>query len=416
DLQWPWFSLGNAFGTRPRWVQWYEHTGMLGGSLWVLVVNLLVFEALSQRGPARGKAVRLAALAAAALVLPLGASLWRYHTYPLQAEGGVEAVVVQPNIDPYGEKFDGDPLELLERMVAQAEERVTEATRLVVFPETALQEPSGIDGSTGSLRFHGLWENDLEASLSVRRLRAFQGAHPQVALLVGMSSARWFRGEAGRPVMARPIEGTPYWYEAYNAALWMPAQGPLESYHKSKLVAGVELMPFEELLGWLGDFAIDMGGTSGSLGQQRERSVLRDASSGLAVIPAICYESVFGEHLAAHARNGGSLLCVITNDGWWGESPGYRQHLTFSSLRAIELRRDVARAANTGISCVVDQRGDIHRATGWWVPAAFAATVHPNAQLTFFARNGDLVGKAGLGVSCALLLALLLLPLRRRAQ
>jgi apolipoprotein N-acyltransferase len=62
--------------------------------------------------------------------------------------------------------------------------------------------------------------------------------------------------------------------------------------------------------------------------------------------PIICYESVFGEHVAAHVRNGANLLCIMTNDAWWGTSPGYRQHLAYGRLRAIETRRDIARSAN----------------------------------------------------------------------
>ena len=132
--------------------------------------------------------------------------------------------------------------------------------------------------------------------------------------------------------------------------------------------------------------------------------MLRDPSSGIAVIPAICYESVFGEHVAAHVRNGGNLIAVITNDGWWGDSPGYHQHLTFSSLRAIEMRREVVRSANTGTSCTIDRRGVVHHATTWWVPTAFKATVHLNNEVTFYARYGDGIGRVALMFSALLLI------------
>ncbi|MBK7944129.1 MAG: apolipoprotein N-acyltransferase [Flavobacteriales bacterium] len=396
DLQWPWLSLGNAFGTRPSWVQWYEITGMLGGSLWVLLVNMLLNRVISTWSVDLKRARRLASVTVLVLLLPLCASLWRYGSYPMTKKGGgVEVVVVQPNVDPYTEKFSGDGVKQLERMLALAETAITDQTRVVVFPETALQEGVG---------------------RSVIRLRAFQEAHPEAALLLGMSSERWFHGSDSLPAAARPIRNTPYWYESYNAALWMPVQGDIESYHKSKLVAGVELMPFESVLGALGDFSIDMGGTTGSLGQQEERSVLRDGSSGLAIIPAICYESVFSEHIAAHVRNGGELIAVMTNDGWWSDSPGYKQHLAFSSLRAIETRRDVVRSANTGISCIVDQRGDIHQRTEWWVPAAFAARVYPNTGLTFYALYGDLLGRAAVIVAGLLIAAVLLARFRKRGQ
>jgi apolipoprotein N-acyltransferase len=415
DLQWPWLSIGNVFGTQPAWVQWYEYTGIFGGSLWVWVVCLALNAAIARWGAMRRHALRIGIAAIGLIAVPLSISAWlHFSRMQFHQGGGIEVVVVQPNVDPYSEKFGGvDPLEQLERMLAQAEERITEDTRLVVFPETALQERATMHFTDLGIEFNGLWENDLERSRSARRLRAFQAVHPQTALLVGMSSDRWFAPQEDRPNAARPIRGSNHWYEAYNAALWIPAQGEIETYHKSKLVAGVELMPFEEVLGPLGDFALDLGGTTGSLGQQEERSVLRDASSGLAVVPAICYESVFGEHIAAHVRNGGELIAVMTNDGWWGTSPGYKQHLAFSSLRAIETRRTIVRSANTGTSCIVDERGRIAHATDWWVPAAFSARVHPNSEITFFVRHGDLIGSAAVLLFFALLAFALIAPLLR---
>ncbi len=417
DLQWPWLSLGNVFGTRPAWVQWYEFTGMFGGTLWVLLVNLLLNRCIVLWKTERRAAWRFVAAAGLAIGAPLAGSVWRFNHVEEPREGTVEVVVVQPNIDPYKEKFGGlDALEQLERMLTLAEERITGNTRLVVFPETALQETGTVEAIGGGMRFRGLWENALDSARSVKRLRAFQLQHPQVALLCGMSSDRWFRAQQERPVTARPIGDSGYWYEAYNAALWLPAVGAVQSYHKSKLVAGVEQMPFEEWLGPLGDLAIDLGGTTGSLGQQKERTVLHDPSSGLAVVPAICYESVFAEHVAAHVRNGGTLIAVMTNDGWWGDTPGYRQHLAFSSLRAIETRRDVIRSANTGISCLVDQRGVIHQATDWWVPTAFSAQAHPNSAITFFVAHGDLIGHAAQWIAVALIIALMVSGIARRVR
>ncbi|MBK9177254.1 MAG: apolipoprotein N-acyltransferase [Flavobacteriales bacterium] len=408
DLQWPWFSLGNVFGEHPAWVQWYEGSGILGGSLWVLALNLLLDSAIASWRSARREAYRKLAIALLVIAVPLIGSFWRFHTYPESKPGGVQVVVVQPNVDPYTEKFGGlDSMDQLERMLALARPLITPDTRLVVFPETALQETGSIRLGPDGLIFKGLWENALDSARSVIRLRAFQAEHPQVALLCGMSSDRWFSDEGERPSTARPIGDSRYWYEAYNAALWLPVRGGTESYHKSKLVAGVESMPFERVLGHLGELALDLGGTTGSLGQQQERSVLRDAASGLAIVPAICYESVFGEHIAAHVRNGGELIVVMTNDGWWDNTPGYRQHLTFSSLRAIETRRDVVRSANTGISCIVDQRGVIRAETDWWVPTAFRANVHPNESVTFFVRYGDLVGRSAIWVSLLFLVATL---------
>ena len=143
--------------------------------------------------------------------------------------------------------------------------------------------------------------------------------------------------------------------------------------------------------------------------------MLKDKTHALGLIPAICYESVFGEHIAAHVRNGGNLIAIITNDGWWADSPGYRQHLSFASIRAIESRRDVVRSANTGISCFVDRTGVIHQATPWWVPTAIRGSVHLNNELTFYVRHGDQLGRVAIVFAVLLLLLSLARLVKKRS-
>ena len=117
---------------------------------------------------------------------------------------------------------------------------------------------------------------------------------------------------------------------------------------------------------------------------------------------AICYESVYGEYCTEYVKAGAELMTIITNDAWWGDTPGYRQHLNFARLRAIELRRDIARCGNTGISCLIDQRGEILEETGWWTPATLSGEVNLNSAQTAFVRHGDIVGRV-----CTLLFLLL---------
>ena len=190
-----------------------------------------------------------------------------------------------------------------------------------------------------------------------------------------MSSLYRFAPDEAKSATARLYGGTDVYYDAFNAALLVDGNGQVRSYHKSKLVVGVEKLPFASLLGELDAVSIDLGGTTGSLGEQDERTVFHTADPRVAVAPMICYESVFGDHVAAHVRNGANFLAIMTNDGWWGTSPGYRQHLQYGRLRAVENRRDIARSANTGISCFIDQRGSVLQATEYGVPAAVRGTV-----------------------------------------
>ena len=99
-------------------------------------------------------------------------------------------------------------------------------------------------------------------------------------------------------------------------------------------------------------------------------------------------------------------MTVITNDAWWGDTPGYRQHLSYSSLRAIETRRDIARCANTGISAIINQKGQILESSPWWETAVIRSKINLTDGETFFVRNGDIAGRI-----CSFMFLLLLLAM-----
>ena len=138
---------------------------------------------------------------------------------------------------------------------------------------------------------------------------------------------------------------------------------------------------------------IELGGTTGSLGTQAERSVFTSQKNSFKVAPVICYESVYGEYVTKYVQNGAQCIAIITNDGWWGNTAGYKQHLKYGALRAIENRRWIVRSANTGTSCFVSPLGEIEQATNWWEPTAISGNIELNEGLTFYSRFGDYLGR-----------------------
>jgi apolipoprotein N-acyltransferase len=111
--------------------------------------------------------------------------------------------------------------------------------------------------------------------------------------------------------------------------------------------------------------------------------------------------------VAGFVRNGANMIFIITNDGWWGNTAGHRQHMLFSSVRAIETRRSIARSANTGTSCFVNQRGDVFQATRYWEPAVIRQKINANNKITFYVRYGDYIARASIfGMVIFLLIAI----------
>lgn len=381
DLSWSWLTLGNSMSGNIRFIQWYEYTGVLGGSLWILLINIFLFLAIqSALTGTKRESSRWFMVTALTILLPVLISLFMYHSYEEKGEKA-EIVVVQPNIDPYEEKFGGMSItDQLLQFTRLAEKEISDSTLFVVGPETQLPD--------------GTWEESLEEHPHFRYLVDFAKRFPQITIITGMSSYREFLpGETLTPT-ARKFRDAEGYYESYNTAICFDTAGVPAFYHKSKLVLGVEIMPFPETLGFLGQLAIDLGGTSGGLGKSPEPYVFGERRGKFRPAPVICYESVYGEYVTGYIKKGANFIFVITNDGWWGNTQGHRQHLRLSSLRAIETRRSVARSANTGISCFINQRGEIIDPTSYWVPAAVKGTIQANEEITVYVKYGDYLGRA----------------------
>jgi apolipoprotein N-acyltransferase len=202
-------------------------------------------------------------------------------------------------------------------------------------------------------------------------------------------------------------------YDVFNSGIYI-SNRRTEVYHKSKLVPGVEKMPFPVLLRPLEKLAINMGGTMGSLGTQDDRMVFTDPVNSAGLAPVICYESVYADYLTEYVRRGANLLFIITNDGWWDDTPGYVQHLNYARLRAIENRRQIARCANTGISCFISETGALYDETPWWKEAVITRTLYKNNELTFFSKYGDLISYCCSAITVLFIFWSWFLTLRRK--
>ena len=377
DLNWPWLNLGNGFSSFYKWVQWYEYTGTFGGTLWILTGNVLAFEILKNFRRAHKIPWLLSGVLLLSILLPVFISFRIYAGYK-EEKKPVGCVVVQPNLDPYSEQYGLPPSEVIGRILNLASPGLDSTVNFLIAPESAIQEQ--------------MWENDLSGFSSIRLLDAILQQYPSINILIGGSTFYRFSPGEPLPVTARRFSDSDHYYNAYNAAILLNTRDSIQLYHKSKLTPGVEILPSFHGFKWFEKYAIDLGGTVGSLGTDSVRKVYTTVNT-VRVGPVICYESIFGEFFSEFVKNGAALMIIITNDGWWGETPGHRQHYSFAHLRAIETRRSIARCANTGISALIDQRGDVIRQTPYWQPAVIKGTLNANQKITFYTAHGDYLAR-----------------------
>ncbi|MCX6270163.1 MAG: apolipoprotein N-acyltransferase [Bacteroidetes bacterium] len=382
DLTWSWLNLGSGFSAYPSVIQWYEYTGIFGGALWIFLGNISGYK-LSQalfNTALAGSRKKPALIFACVLLFPLLVSFLIFYTYKEKIDP-VEVVVIQPNIDPYTEQYSLPPATVMDRMMTLAAGAVGPNTNLLICPESAIQE--------------SIWENEplFDESPSIRTIHQYIKQHPKLGVVMGASTFWRFDEKNAVTETARFSSTYNFWYDAFNTSVFIDSTGKHQLYHKSKLVVGVERMPFPKYMKFLENYALDLGGTIGSLGMSDDRTPFATTRKDLVLGSAICYESVYGEFFSKFVKNGATLMLIITNDGWWGNTPGHRQHWRFASLRAIETRRDIARSANTGISCFIDQRGIVHQAAPYWQKDVIKGFPNLNNKITFYTKYGDYIGR-----------------------
>ena len=379
DLAFPWMTLGNGFAVSHEWVQWYEYTGVYGGTVWIWALNILAFLVYMGLSEVQTKQTKLKLIGAFVLVLviPLFFSLFRYYYYHEQRNPS-NIVVAQPNIDPYAKESEIPARQQIDILTHLSDSIGQHNTEFFIWPETAIA--AYVD------------ENHVRTSNYFLQVQQFLSKYKNGNVLTGIESYKLYDTRA--TPTASPVTQSNQFIDNYDAAVNIENSAEVQFYHKSKLVPGVEALPFGSVLSFLKPVFEHLGGATGSYAGQPESGVFY-SQGGIGTDPVICYESIYGGYVASSVLKGAQFVAIITNDGWFENSSGKDQHLQYAKLRAIETRRWVCQSANTGISAFINQRGDMIQQTKWWTRTAIKQDINLNSELTFYVRYGDYLPKAG---------------------
>jgi len=367
ELGFPWLLLGHSQAAFPSLIQGAEYTSVYGISLWIVLVNALVF--LAAAAP-WGRFGRLASVSFCALALGLP---WLYGRAVLAAHPpvgtGVRVGVVQNNIGR--EKWERGGLERSLRSLEELSRAAAEHhADLVVWPETAVP-------------CHLAWR--AECRSRVERLVE----------------------ELDVPLLTGAPDADPDTRAPYNAAFFfVPGRPEYQTYAKMHLVPFGERTPFRDRIPLLRD--IDWAALTGDLGPAEfapgdERALFSLSGSRFATL--ICFETVFPDFVRRSVREGADFLVNITNDSWFGATAGPYQHAQLAVLRAVENRISIARCATSGISLFIDPWGRTSEATELFTPAVRVAAVPLRQGETLYTRHGDVVAQLSLAAAIALMVA-----------
>jgi len=378
----PWGNLGYALTEFLPGIQVASLAGIYGVSFLVVLANVLIAGWVRRVSRAQSAFRVSDALAVGLIGLAVAWGSIQLRLFE-PGEGATSVAVVQANV-PQDRKWNaawaGSIVEQHERLTEQA--AATGAT-LVLWPESSSPFPIAIPVSAagGQIRPNTEYRERLE--FLARRLG--------ISLLFGTVDYRKSKGQI------RPV----------NAAALIRSDGSWgETYAKMHLVPFGEYVPLSGILGFVNRMV------SGAIGDfvPGEEAVVVSVGP-LRVGTAICYEMIFPELVRRFAESGATLLVNLTNDAWFGESAGPYQHFQMVRMRAVENRRYVVRAANTGISAVVDPQGRVVASTGLMEERILAGRIAPQQAKTLYTRHGDVFA-----ILCAILAAAALAAHFRRGS
>jgi apolipoprotein N-acyltransferase len=356
----PWVLLGYSQVTVLPVAQLASVFGVYGLS--ALVAGVGAAAALVVIGTEPKRFVPLA-IALGGVLLVSGWGGVRLNASSLTAGGETMRVgILQGNVDQ-AEKWDPARANaIFSDYLQKTEAAIAGGAQLVVWPEASTPFA---------------FEDDVQATEQVRTIVRRSG----VPLLLGSNQI---------------AQGSPTRY--YNAAFLTRADGGTAGvYRKMHLVPFGEYVPLKSLFFFAAPLVEEVGDFSPG-----ETGVLLPLD-GHPVSTAICYEIVYPALVRAFARGGSELLITITNDAWFGRTSAPFQHFEQSSMRAIENGRYLVRAANTGISGVVDPYGRVLAATRIFEPAVMVEPVRLIQAQTIYTRIGDVFAYASVIATLALL-------------
>ncbi|WP_185866612.1 apolipoprotein N-acyltransferase [Blattabacterium cuenoti] len=393
ELSWPWLNLGNGFSNHPEWIQWYEYTGILGGTLWIWSVNIGLMKSITEYQKNENKLTlykniffnvgKIFFLIFISNYLYSKCEEWKGR------DETVDVFILQPNIDPYHQKYKISTEKLIKKLQTLIDKKIFSGKKnFIIAPETVLP------GYGHKISMDHLTQESL-ISLFRNHLKK---KYPKTVFITGIElyalSYTNSSSKTSTPIFMEK-EKRIQWLDIFNSVIQIgTSDDNIEIHHKSKLVPAVETFPYKGILfPILGNILLNFGGSVMEHGKQEEPVVFIHPDLGIKVAPIICYESIFGEYVSKFFKKNAEFMIIITNDGWWGFSQGYKQHLYYARLRAIENRKYIARSANTGVSCIIDDKGQILSFLPYGRDGVLSSKVRLNRKKTFYIKYGDYFSK-----------------------
>lgn len=383
ELAFPYITIGNGLGSFPQIIQWYEYTGVLRGSLWILSINAILFFACRQVYERKTITPVLLVCVLSLLLSPLLISLYLSNKSIIAPTQKVEVVAVHTNTDCRNFKYKVAPKKLSEHYLKTTMSHITNNTSFVIWPETAI------------VGTYWISDNVKEGKLLRHIIDTISSVSPNANLISGIFLSKIVPKKDYYTLFDKKHK---VFCHEYNGAINIdPNETSFEYRSKQKLVPLEEYTPYPIFMRKLKKTVKSLGGFS-FFYEKEDGKIFTHKKLGIKTAMIICYESLFGEEITKYTKNGAQILFMGLNEGWYKNVTTATHFNNFARIRSIENRKYVIRSSNDGISSIIDTKGNILKKLSDFKPGAIRIAVYPNKKITFYAKYGDYIGRFALVV------------------
>ncbi len=391
DLNFPWITISNSLANFPLFYKISDIIGALGVTMLILYINICLYK-IWISWKSEKKIERFSVRIVNILILvPLFYGIITHDDTPVKET--LRTGLVQPNLDPYEKWAGGNLDDILNKYFTLSDKAVREGAQLIIWPETALP----------------VYLMNGQYDAQVQRIYAYADSN-KVYILSGMPHIKMFQQGEKLPPDVKSYPESDIKYATYNSVLlFAPDDRTVQQYGKVKLVPFGERTPYIDQLPFLGDMLKwGVGLSSWNVGQESKVFSVNIKTSvekrEVKFGALVCFESVFPYFVSEFSQKGAEFFAVVTNDSWYGNTSGPYQHKEFSVLRSLENHRSFVRAANGGISCLIDHTGETVKATKMFETDVITVDVPLQKRGTVFVSSAPVVPYAVILISLAAIL------------
>jgi apolipoprotein N-acyltransferase len=400
DFRFPWLSIGNSAAYFNSYIQILDVVGISGLGVLILLTNISLLKTyLAYKNKTKTFKINLIVFIVL-ILLPISYGTYKIATYK-EPNKTIKVGLIQPNLNPWNKWEAGNTENQLNLYFNLSDYAVNKKAQVLFYPETALPVYL-LDGRNINI---------------VNKIKKYCDTN-NVVLFTGMPHIIYYFGKNNIPKDAKLFEGVEAGYQSYNSVIrFIPNNNSADFYGKMMLVPFGEKVPLVEYIPLLGDLIKwEVGISSWNTGKDtvvfNTPIKINNKPDSVKIASVICIESIYSQFVSSFVKKGAELIAIVTNDSWYGNSSGPYQHQAISLLRAVENRRYVVRAANGGISCIINPLGVTVKKTKMFTKDTITGDVGINNYLTFYTKNPFIVS----GISLILFIFVFVINILRKIK